>query len=153
MGDVFSSLCETRVEYFKTEQLRVYSECTYFTEAEINKLYRKFSALNREILDSTEADVKTRLSFDEVQCLSDLKQCPFAFRLCEVFSTDGNGINFEDFLDMMSAFNHRAPWNLKAAYAFRIFDFNDDSRICLKDIEKAVRCLTGKGKYKTTHVL
>lgn len=135
---------EKPVDYFTEEQLRSYSECTYFLPKEINTLYKKFQALNPQKLDGEVGDVKTRLAFDEVVSLSDLRQCPFSFRLCQVFSTDSVGINFEDFLDMMSVFSHRAPWNLKAAYAFRIFDFNEDSRICFGDIETAIRYLTGE---------
>ena len=144
MGETISKLCQNKeLDYFDEEQLKMYTECTFFTEREINQLYRKFSALNRDKVHGVFGDAKARLTFEEVQCLTDLRQCPFAYRLCQVFSTDGSGINFEDFLDMMSVFNHRAPWNLKAAYAFRIFDFNDDSRICSKDIEKGIKCLTG----------
>lgn len=144
MGEVFSGLFQKPPEYFGEEQLRSYTECTYFTDKEINKLYKKFSTLNPQKLDCKVADVKTRLTFDEVVALPDLRQCPFSFRLCQVFSTDSEGIHFEDFLDMMSVFSHRAPWNLKAAYAFRIFDFNDDTRICFGDIETGIRYLTGE---------
>ena len=148
MGELVSRLFERffdkHDDYFSEEHLACYSECTYFSQREINKLYKKFQALNPQKLDAGVGDVRTRLTFDEVVSLSDLRQCPFSFRLCQVFSTDSVGISFEDFLDMMSVFSHRAPWNLKAAYAFRIFDFNEDSRICFGDIETAIRYLTGE---------
>lgn len=144
MGSVFSELFQKPPEYFNEEQLRSFTECTYFTDKEINKLYKKFQSLSFQKLNGRVGDGKTRITFGEVVALPDLRQCPFSFRLCQVFSTDAVGINFEDFLDMMSVFSHRAPWNLKAAYAFRIFDFNEDSRICFGDIETAIRYLTGK---------
>lgn len=133
-----------QARFFSQEKLKTYSECTYFTEEEVNKLYKKFSALNLDRLDGKIGDAQTRISFENVQALPELKQCPFATRICQVFSSSGEGMNFEDFLDAMSVFNHRAPLSLKAAYAFRIFDFNEDSRLCGEDIEKAIRCLTGK---------
>lgn len=141
MGNVF---LKKHHNYFPVEQLLGYSECTYFTTQEINKLYGKFSSIADGRISDTIGDHKTRLSFGEIQSLPDLKECPFVERVCEVFSTGRRrGLNFEDFLDMMSVFSHRAPWNLKAAYAFKIFDFNNDTHICKYDIEKAILCLTG----------
>lgn len=64
-------------------------------------------------------------------------------RLCEVFSTDSDGINFEDFLDMFSVLSVNAPLDLKATYAFRIYDYNDDNVICIEDIITTLKALTG----------
>ena len=60
-----------------------------------------------------------------------------------MFSTDGEGLNFEDFLDMFSVLSDNAPLHLKAAYAFRIYDFNGDNIICTDDIKETVKALTG----------
>ena len=60
-----------------------------------------------------------------------------------MFSTDGEGLNFEDFLDMFSVLSEHAPWDLKAAYAFRIYDFNNDNIICTEDIRNTIKTLTG----------
>ena len=150
MGSFLGSFCSiwfsTPVDYFSLDEVRDYRDCTYFSEVEINKLYQIFSSINRQKLDQNCGDSTTRLSFDEVKTLPALKECPFIDRLLQVFTTDidKEGINFEDFLDMISALSHRAPWSLKAAYAFQIFDFNEDTRICLSDIENAVKCLTGE---------
>ena len=62
-------------------------------------------------------------------CSSDLKnesrfcsqENPFRHRICSVFSRDGDGISFEDFLDMLSAFSEQAPRDIKVYYAFRIY--------------------------------
>lgn len=40
----------------------------------------------------------------EMQTLPELKQNPFSQRICEVFSSSGRGVSFEDFLDMCSVF-------------------------------------------------
>lgn len=61
-----------------------------------------------------------------------------------MFSTDGEGINFEDFMDMFSVLSEHAPYQLKAAYAFRIYDFNNDNAICIDDIRSTIKTLTGK---------
>lgn len=46
---------------------------------------------------------------------------PFNDQIMKVFSLSGDGITFEDFLDMMSVFSDRAPQSVKAEYAFRIY--------------------------------
>ena len=60
-----------------------------------------------------------------------------------MFSTDDVGLNFEDFLDMFSVLSEHAPWDLKASYAFRIYDFNNDNDISEDDIKQTIRALTG----------
>ena len=133
---------------FETEQIEQYSECTFFTRKDILRLYKRFSQLNPVKINSRIADVCTRLTFDEVLQIPELRVNPFKDRICEVFSTDGYGINFEDFLDLFSVFSERAPWDLKATYAFRIFDFDGDSVICREDIEQVLRSLTGMYAWK-----
>lgn len=58
--------------------------------------------------------------------MAELKQNPFAERICTVFSQQQEGettktISFEDFLDMMSVFSEGATRDVKASYAFRIY--------------------------------
>ena len=125
-------------------QLEHYNDCTFFTGKDILHLYKRFSQLNPEKIDAKNADVSTRLTFKEVITgLPELRENPLNERICEVFSTDGKGLHFEDFLDMFSVFSERAPWDLKATYAFRIYDFNGDAAICREDIEEILNHLTG----------
>ena len=50
---------------------------------------------------------------------------PFKDRICEVFSSSGDGnMTFEDFLDMMSVFSDNAPKSVKVEFAFRIYGEN-----------------------------
>jgi len=62
--------------------------------------------------------------------LSEFQQNPFLHRLVDIFSTNeqdaGRSLGFEDFLDMMNVLSVKAPFSLKAYYAFRIFDFDGD---------------------------
>ena len=132
--------------YFDSEQLELYSTCTYFSPKEIRLLYQLFSSVNPEKIDPLMGDAQTRLSYDELISLKALRACPFARRLCNVFSSDPYGkgrLNFEDFLDMMSVFSERAPWNLKVTYAFKIFDFDNDNKISRTDMECTILSLTG----------
>ena len=43
---------------------------------------------------------------------------------------------------MMSVFSDSAPKNLKADFAFQIYDFNDDNHIDREDLLKVVEALT-----------
>lgn len=128
---------------FEYTQFELYSECTYFNEKDILRLYKCFQKLDSVRINPRIADVSTRLSFSQIQALPELKENPFKERICQVFSTDGHGIHFEDFLDMMSVFSPVAPLELKAAYAFRIFDFNGDAAIGADDIKQIIESMTG----------
>ncbi|OWK52577.1 Calcium and integrin-binding family member 3 [Lonchura striata] len=64
-------------------------------------------------------------------------------RIAEVFSEHGDGnMTLDDFLDMFSVLSEMAPRDLKAYYAFKIYDFNNDDYICKSDLEKTVNKLT-----------
>ncbi|XP_049643697.1 calcium and integrin-binding family member 3 isoform X2 [Suncus etruscus] len=68
---------------------------------------------------------------------------PFRQRIAMVFSEDGDGhMSLDNFLDMFSVMSEMAPRDLKAHYAFRIYDFNDDGYICAGDLERTVGRLT-----------
>ena len=138
---------------FDEKQLEQYQDCTYFTSKQILKLYKRFSSLNRDKIDPKKADVTTRLNFAEVQSMPELRENPFRERICEVFSTNGQGLHFEDFLDLFSVFSEGAPWDLKATYAFRIYDFNGDAAICKEDIRQILNCLTGMETFYSMQLL
>ncbi|XP_074772838.1 calcium and integrin-binding family member 2 isoform X2 [Athene noctua] len=68
---------------------------------------------------------------------------PFRERIVESFSEDGEGsLSFNDFVDMFSVLSEMAPRELKAIYAFKIYDFNTDNFICKSDLEKTLNKLT-----------
>uniref|UniRef100_A0A8C3HNX1 Calcium and integrin binding family member 3 n=1 Tax=Chrysemys picta bellii TaxID=8478 RepID=A0A8C3HNX1_CHRPI len=81
--------------------------------------------------------------FDHLLRLADELDNPFRQRIAEVFSEDGEGnMTLDDFLDMFSVLSEMAPRDLKAYYAFKIYDFNNDDYICKSDLEKTVNKLT-----------
>ncbi|NXA55804.1 CIB1 protein, partial [Nothocercus julius] len=105
----------------------------------------------RELLpaEQREAALSARLPKSCVLELPELRANPFRHRICHVFSTaeDGsNSLSFEDFLDMLSVFSESATSEIKAHYAFHIFDFNDDGILDTKDLENLVNCLTGQSE-------
>lgn len=126
------------------QQLLNYEECTYFTRKEVIHLYEKFSSLNPEKISNKILDATTRLTMEEVASMPELRVNPFRHRICQVFSTDVNGLHFEDFLDLCSVFSDRCPQKLKASYAFMVYDFNNDSVLCRDDIMQILRCYSGQ---------
>ena len=61
--------------------------------------------------------------------------------------------SFDDYLQFWNAFSQRSSllsaWintdlaDLKLYWAFRVFDFNDDNKICKQDIQTVIRCMCG----------
>jgi len=75
--------------------------------------------------------------------MPELRENPFKERIVEAFSEDGQGnLTFNDFVDMFSVLCESAPRELKANYAFKIYDFNMDNFICKEDLERTLARLT-----------
>uniref|UniRef100_A0A8B9XUJ2 Calcium and integrin-binding family member 2 n=1 Tax=Bos mutus grunniens TaxID=30521 RepID=A0A8B9XUJ2_BOSMU len=75
--------------------------------------------------------------------MPELRENPFKERIVEAFSEDGEGnLTFNDFVDMFSVLCESAPLELKASYAFKIYDFNTDNFICKEDLQLTLARLT-----------
>ncbi|KAI5634017.1 EF-hand domain pair domain-containing protein [Phthorimaea operculella] len=109
-------------------------------------VFKRFREVNPELVPKrmTENQAHTiAVPVEEIEKLPELKENPFKRRICQVFSHDGSGdLTFEDFLDMMSVFSEAAPRDIKAWYAFRIYDLDDDMYIGREDLLEATRLLT-----------
>ncbi|XP_051666503.1 calcium and integrin-binding family member 3 isoform X1 [Manacus candei] len=93
-------------------------------------------------LDYTDKPAVT-LPYELIASMPELKDNPFRQRIAEVFSEHGDGnMTLDNFLDMFSVLSEMAPRDLKAYYAFKIYDFNNDDYICKSDLEKTVNKLT-----------
>lgn len=74
---------------------------------------------------------KVKVPYELIGSMPELKDNPFRQRIAQVFSQDGDGhMTLENFLDMFSVMSEMAPRDLKAYYAFKIYDFNNDNYIC-----------------------
>ncbi|XP_077991138.1 calcium and integrin-binding family member 2-like [Glandiceps talaboti] len=126
---------------FTEAELEDYQELTYFTKKEILHVYKRFHLLDP---DAVRQDKNVRLPMDKILDLQEMRVNPFKDRICKVFSSSGDGDQtFEDFLDMMSVFSDNAPKSVKAEYAFRIYDFNEDDFIDSSDLKEVINRLTG----------
>uniref|UniRef100_A0A3B4EJ11 EF-hand domain-containing protein n=1 Tax=Pygocentrus nattereri TaxID=42514 RepID=A0A3B4EJ11_PYGNA len=110
----------------------------------LSRLFHRYRDLAPQLvpLDYTnQPDV--RLPYELIGSMPELKDNPFRQRIAEVFSEDGEGnMTLDDFLDMFSVLSEMAPRDLKAYYAFKIYDFNNDNFICKSDLEKTLNKLT-----------
>ncbi|KAI5092712.1 calcium and integrin-binding family member 3 [Silurus meridionalis] len=137
---------------FTQQQLDAYQDCTFFTRKEILshkglikvRLFYRYRDLAPQLVPldyTTQPDV--RLPYELIGSMPELKDNPFRQRIAEVFSEDGEGnMTLDDFLDMFSVLSEMAPRDLKAYYAFKIYDFNNDDFICQSDLEKTLNKLT-----------
>ncbi|XP_026711543.1 calcium and integrin-binding family member 2 isoform X1 [Athene cunicularia] len=120
------------------------SDCTFFTRKEILRLHGRYHEMAPNVvpMDYTK-DPDVKLPMQLIINMPELKENPFRERIVESFSEDGEGsLSFNDFVDMFSVLSEMAPRELKAIYAFKIYDFNTDNFICKSDLEKTLNKLT-----------
>lgn len=68
---------------------------------------------------------------------------PFRDQIFAVFSSQNDGrLSFEDFVDLSSVMSVNCPLRVKAAWAFRVFDFDADKQITRNDLCAIVDRLT-----------
>ncbi|XP_066461141.1 calcium and integrin-binding family member 3-like [Eleutherodactylus coqui] len=129
---------------FTPEQLDTYQDCTFFTRKEILRLFHRYRDLAPQLVpDDYTNKPDVRIPYELIASMPELKDNPFRQRIAEVFSEDGDGnMTLDDFLDMFSVLSEMAPRDLKAHYAFKIYDFNNDDYICKSDLEKTLNKLT-----------
>ncbi|OCU00610.1 calcium and integrin-binding family member 3 isoform X1 [Xenopus laevis] len=108
------------------------------------RLFNRYRDLAPQLVPddyTNKPDVK--IPYELIGSMPELKDNPFRQRIAEVFSEDGDGnMTLDDFLDMFSVLSEMAPKDLKAYYAFKIYDFNNDDYICKSDLEKTLNKLT-----------
>ncbi|XP_031420700.1 calcium and integrin-binding family member 2 isoform X1 [Clupea harengus] len=132
------------IEHQTALETTILKDCTYFTRKEILRLHGRYHELAPHLVPmdyTNEPDVKVPLAL--IVNMPELKENPFRNRIVESFSEDGMGnLSFNDFVDMFSVLSEMAPRELKAIYAFKIYDFNVDNFLCKEDLEKTLNRLT-----------
>jgi len=136
----------THTKLVSKDDLIAYKELTYFTESEIKTCIQRFCQILGEsgLGLQTVNDPRARVSHqDVISRLQELRVNPFADRICAVFAHDEEFMVFEEFLDMMSSLSESAPTSVKAEWAFRIFDYDDDGMLDGGDIRQVLDAITG----------
>ncbi|XP_068927491.1 calcium and integrin-binding family member 2 isoform X1 [Petaurus breviceps papuanus] len=145
---------------FTDEQLDNYQDCSFFNRNDILNvpfimsspepplswlmLHARYYELAPNIvpMDYRKNPIVT-VPMSVIIQMPEFKENPFKERIVASFSEDGEGnLTFNDFVDMFSVLCESAPRELKASYAFKIYDFNNDNFICKKDLELTLARLT-----------
>lgn len=138
---------------FTEEELTEYEELTFLTRKEILHAWVKWKEL---VEDSLNEDKSRQYPAKKVFMLPELQHNPFSDRIALHFgerTTAGADsdhpladitMNFDNFLDLLNVMSPKAPPQLKAHYAFKIFDFNGDTVLDRTDLEEILMRLTGE---------
>ncbi|KAJ2948636.1 hypothetical protein O0L34_g7892 [Tuta absoluta] len=128
-----------------------YVAVTFLTKGEILYLMKKFHGIDPEKLRQNS---NHRFSKQEIlQEFEVLQNNPFQDRLFRVFSSEmDDRFSFEDLLDLYSAMSADCPADTKAAWAFRIYDIDEDNQISKRDICEIIDRLTGNTKNSKLHI-
>ncbi|XP_053220961.1 calcium and integrin-binding family member 2 isoform X2 [Podarcis raffonei] len=137
-------LCSDAFEYQLREAAGRGLLCLPVSHRRLSLLHGRYHELapNMVPMDYTKnPDVK--LPMQLIVNMPELKENPFRERIVHSFSDDDEGsLSFNDFVDMFSVLSETAPRELKAIYAFKVYDFNTDNFICKSDLEKTLNNLT-----------
>ncbi|XP_038211535.1 calcium and integrin-binding family member 2-like [Zerene cesonia] len=132
----------SQVKHLLTEDvLEDYTSLTYLNKGEIYHLLKKFHSIDPEKVNNNFSHRFTK--HEIVNKFEVLKNNPFQDRIFRVFSSQNDGcFSFEDLLDLCSAMSSECPCDVKAAWAFRIYDIDEDNQITAKDISHILDRLT-----------
>ncbi|EDQ90843.1 uncharacterized protein MONBRDRAFT_31688 [Monosiga brevicollis MX1] len=139
MGGAYSKISE--------QDLDLYQKCTFFTRNEIIAVHKLWIELNAKA-GNNKAESLSHTAICEWE---GLHANPFRKRICQVFSKDMDAteMGFVDFLDMLSVFSEAAPREVKAEYAFRIYDYDNDLFLGQRDLKHVLQKLTAYDQAKT----
>ena len=88
--------------------------------------------------------LKKSLTTKEFAMIPELQNNPFRDRIANIYSrNDTESIGFEEYLDFLSVFSEEATRDVKAFYAFKIYDFDNDGYIGKEDVKQTLQTLVG----------
>nr|CAI5856751.1 unnamed protein product [Callosobruchus analis] len=137
MGSTGSSL-----SVLTQDILEEYTILTYLNKSEILHLYKLFSRLDRT---GQLQNLEFRFPPECIENMfPQIQFNPFKDRILKVFSSEKDEkLSFEDMLDLCSVMSDKCPDKVKAAWAFRILDFDEDECIGEQDLTQVINRLTG----------
>ncbi|XP_076653459.1 calcium and integrin-binding protein 1 [Halictus rubicundus] len=124
------------------DTLSTYTELTYLTKG---KVLRIVNLLNIVDPNKLRENVQHRFTTEQIDTILPQIQCsPFRDSIYRVFSSQkDNHLSLEDVLDLYSAFCTDCPDEVRASWAFDIFDLDSDNIISVDDLIKAIKKLAG----------
>ncbi|XP_059353285.1 uncharacterized protein LOC130701782 [Daphnia carinata] len=124
-------------------------ELTYFSRRDIIRLFDRFYRINPNAVKANPFGVRLPAA-DIFASIEELKCNPFRQRLAYVFSSKQDDcFSFDDFVDLASAFCEKAPPSVRASFAFRIYDFDNDGLLTASDLGRLIDFLTCDSENST----
>jgi len=123
-------MSSTGLTQYDVESIQEY--CQYrFTQPEILSLYRRFRRLDLK--------QKGYLTADEILGIPEISINPLSPRLVQIYS----GVNFKEFVSLLSIFSPRASVEEKTAFLFQVYDVDHDGIITKADLRVMLGMLGG----------
>jgi serine/threonine-protein phosphatase 2B regulatory subunit len=120
----------------KQKEIEEFVATTNFTATEIKGLFVHFSQLASEDKKSSEPTIKRA----EFQSALGMKSSTFVDRLFGVFDENGDGgINFEEFLTVLSVLSPKATAVQKLEVSFKLYDMDGDGKIGRAELTAMLR--------------
>ena len=123
-----------------------YEVLTFLTMEQIRRAYELFESLGAQF---SEDDKNPSVDTATILNTPELRVNPFRDRIISIFAASDDFMTFDEYLYMISVFSVDAPMNVKAFYAFKIYDFNGDSYISGEDISEMITRLRGMNPLKS----
>lgn len=112
-------------------------EGTNFDREEIDRLRKRFMKLDRDGLGTIDRQ--------EFLSIPGISLNPLASRLMDIFDADGDGtIDFQEFITGLSAFSGKTNTHDKLAFAFKIYDIDNDGYISIGELFIVMKMMVGK---------
>ncbi|KAG6547443.1 hypothetical protein Mapa_010891 [Marchantia paleacea] len=125
MGNTSSMLTQYDIE-------DVQNHCSQrFTQREIVSLYQRFCALDRS--------GKGYISGDEFMSVPEFAVNPLSQRLLGMLE----GLNFKEFVAVLSAFSPGATIKDKLDFIFKVYDIRNNGKVSSEDMIRVLRDLSG----------
>jgi Ca2+-binding EF-hand superfamily protein len=102
-----------------------------FSKEEIEQLYSRFQKLDRNGSGTIDAS--------EFLMIPELAMNPLVPRVVQLF----DGVNFKEFVRLLSAFGKSAPREARIDFLFRFYDVDNDGVVSESDVSAIFRLLVG----------
>ncbi|EME30047.1 calcineurin subunit B [Galdieria sulphuraria] len=121
-----------------SEEIEEIAKESHLTSKEIKRLYKRFQKLDRNSSGTIESE--------ELYMIPELAMNPLVPRIVSMF----DGVNFRQFVSLLSIFSATSPKQEKIDFAFRIYDVENDGIISVNDLVELLQMMVGNNLDQST---
>lgn len=119
-----------------SQLLQEIEKSSNFTGDEIQRLKKRFMKLDR--------DQSGSIDKEEFLQIPAIANNPLASRMIAIFDEDGGGtVDFQEFVDGLSAFSNRGDREQKLKFAFKVYDMDRDGFISNGELFLVLKMMVG----------